>query len=126
MSREAWKAAYAALSAIEKEREALLAPTDAIYAAAQAELAEIEEKTGNWLGNCVACAEPVFEGEPYHHGAEEIQCQECAPTYQDMLTSPQFFVSFETDDHMTPEQAKEVVDAHVAAGGLLTDKMVSV
>lgn len=126
MSREAWKAAYAELCAVEQEREALLASTNERFASAQQALADAEDLTGHWLGNCVACGEPVFEGEPYHHGAEEVQCQECAPTYQDMIDSPQFFISFETDEHMTPEQAREVVDAHLASGGALTDKMVSI
>lgn len=125
MNREQWKVAYADLAAIEAEREALLAPTNERFDAAQMRIEEIEHVTGHWRGNCVACAEPIFEGEPYHHGAEEIQCQECAPTYQEMLASPQHFVSFDTDEHMTAEQAKEVADAHLADGGALTDKMVS-
>lgn len=102
MSKEAWKKAKA------ENNEALV---DAIEDIA--------------IGHCVACAEPVFDGEPYHIGADEIQCAECAPTYADMLREPENFVTFSTGEPMTHDEAQAVVDDHLAAGGSLEDKMVS-
>lgn len=77
------------------------------------------------IGRCVACAEPVFDGEPFHMGADEIQCAECAPTYADMIRDPEYFVSFKTGEPMTPAEAQAAVDKHLASGGSLEDKMVS-
>lgn len=124
-TKQDWIDARAAVDAIEAEQTALIKPTETRYNAARDRLEEIEDDLGDCLGRCVACAKPIFEGEPYHHGSEEPQCKECAPTYQDMLNEPQFFISFQTDEPMTPQQAKEVVDRHLAKGGSLTDKMVS-
>ena len=77
------------------------------------------------LGNCVLCLKAIYEGDRYHHGCEEIACEECAPTWGDMLSEPESFLDFQTDEPLTAEQAREWVDAHLEAGGSLTYKMVS-
>lgn len=77
-------------------------------------------------GICVACAQPIFKGEPYHVGADESQCAECAPTYGQMLAEPEAFVIFATGEPMTADEARANVAEHLAAGGSLDDKMVSV
>lgn len=122
-----WKAAKAEVEAIENERAALLAPTKERYEIAQQRLSDIEDEFGGaHLGDCLLCAEPIFEGEPYHSGADgDPCCQACSPTWRDMLTGAENFRDTETDEPLTPEQAKVRVDAHLAAGGSLDDKMVS-
>lgn len=77
------------------------------------------------LGNCVLCLKVINEGDRYHHGCEDIACEDCAPTYADMLAEPEFFRDLKTDEPMTAAEAEQAVSAHLAAGGKLTDKMVS-
>ncbi|MDR7035246.1 hypothetical protein [Mesorhizobium sp. BE184] len=77
------------------------------------------------LGNCVFCQKVIREGQLYHHGIDEIACEACAPSYGDMLAEPGSFRDFQTDEPLTAEQAKAAIDAHLAKGGALTDKMVS-
>jgi hypothetical protein len=47
-----------------------------------------------------------------------------APTYQDMLDDPGNFIDFEIERHMTADEVAAVCEAHVKAGGSLSDKMV--
>lgn len=120
-----WKAANAALAAVEKERAALLAPTKERYDAARDRLKKIEDECGNLLGTCVGCSDPIFEGDEYHSGPDEIMCRECAPTWRDMQSGDWGFVDMQTLDPLTPEQIRDRVAAHLAKGGSLDDKMVS-
>lgn len=124
MSKEAWKAAREALDIIEDERRALLEPTRERLEEAQERLTVIEETCGSFIGYC-ECGEPIFEGERYHVGSDVYLCEPCAPAYADMLASPQNFRGLDDDETMTPDEAKAIVDAHLAAGGSLDDKMVS-
>lgn len=117
-----WKEARAALDAIERERAGLLAPTFERFKAATAALEEIEDELGE--PRLCECGEPVFEDEPCHYGGDVLLCVQCAPTYADMLQTPGAFLGSDMES-MTPEQAQAAVDAHLAAGGSLTDKMVS-
>jgi len=125
-TREEWKVAKAAVDAIEKEREALLAPTKERYDAALEQLDLIEESLPEHLGRCEGCDEPIWEGDRYAYGNEDCiyLCENCAPSWGDMLVNPDQFVDAEGEYH-TPETAKAAVDAHLAAGGSLDDKMVS-
>jgi hypothetical protein len=79
----------------------------------------------NELGPCVLCAKMIREGERYHSGCDDIACEDCAPVWADMLAEPESFRDLETDEPLTAEQARARVDAHLAAGGSVTDKMVS-
>lgn len=126
MSREAWKAAKAELEAIEAERAALLAPTNERYDAACDRLEIVEDSLPDRVGRCEGCDEPIWEGERYAYGSEDCiyLCEQCAPSWGDMLANPSHFVDDDGEYH-TAETAKAAVDAHVAGGGSLDDKMVS-
>ena len=123
--RQAWREANRAVEAIEAERQKLLAPTQARYAAAKVALSEIEDRLGGVVVCCEGCGGPVFEGEPYL-GGETPLCRDCAPTCADLLDSQENFVDFDEDGDeipMTAERARAICDAHLAAGGQLTDSM---
>lgn len=121
-----WKAAKAEVEAIEKEREALLAPTKERYDAARDRLELIEEELPEFVGRCEGCTEPIWEGERYAYDSEGgvFMCEECAPSWGDMLKNPEHFYDAEGEYH-TAETARAAVDAYLAAGGSLDDKMVS-
>lgn len=140
-----WKSATADLDALEREREAvtrgardayeaemtrLLAPTKDRYDALKVRIDEIEGEIGEPFTFCEGCEAPIWDGDKYHAGADLVAlCEECAPSYDDMLASPANFLKFgEGDDDdrpMNADEAKAIVDAHVAGGGSLTDKIVS-
>lgn len=125
MTKADWIAAKAELDAIETERAALLAPTEERYRAAQEKIELIEEDSPDRVGTCEGCLKVVWEVEPYSYDSENAVtlCEECSPSYQDMLDDPSSFYG-DDEEYLTPEQAKAIVDAHVAAGGKLSDKMV--
>lgn len=122
--REEWKAAKAAVDAIEKERAVLLAPTDERYRAAQDRLEQVEDECGDLLGRCEGCSDPIFEGDRHSHDRMSgiILCEGCSPTWHDLLREPESFYNGE-DVYYTAETAKAAADAHVAAGGSLDDKI---
>ncbi|MFA7256953.1 MAG: hypothetical protein WC047_05205 [Kiritimatiellales bacterium] len=124
-TKAAWKSARAELDSIEDERRNLVAATEIRYQMALAKLQDAEDETGECVAHC-ECGEPIFEGEPYHNGRDVALCASCAPSYGDMLASPRNFLAWgdEEDCEMTKEQAQAIVDAHIAAGGSLDDKMV--
>ena len=72
---------------------------------------------------CEGCGAGISEGNPTHPCSDGgVLCKQCAPTYQDMLNHPDSFMNPE-DEPMTAAEAKEIVDAHIAAGGSLSDSM---
>lgn len=121
-----WQAAKAAVVEIEKERDALLLPTKDRYDAACGHLELVEEDCPERVGRCEGCDEPIWEGDRYAYGSEDgiYLCEECAPSWEDMLENPDHFYDGD-GEYLTAETAKAAVDAHLAAGGKLTDKMVS-
>lgn len=121
-----WKEAKAAVEAIEAERAALLEPIRERYDAACERLEMIEDDCPELVGRCEGCMDPIWEGERYAYDNENGVhiCEECAPSWGDMLANPEQFHDDECEP-FTPERAKAAVDAHLAAGGSLTDKMVS-
>lgn len=121
-----WQAAKAAVVEIEKEREALLATTKDRYDAACDHLELIEEACPERVGRCEGCAEPIWQGDRYAYDSTNAVwlCEPCAPEWGEMLENPDHFVGHD-GEYLTAEQAKAMVDAHLAAGGKLTDKMVS-
>lgn len=126
VTKAEWMAAKAEVEAIEKERDALLATTKERYDAACDRLELIEEDCPELVGRCEGCMKPIWHGERYHSDPENgiVLDEECAPSWADMLANPEHFRDDE-GDNMTPEVAKTLVDAHLAAGGSLDDKMVS-
>jgi hypothetical protein len=123
-TKEDWKAAKAEVEAIEKERDALLAPTKERYDTARDRLEEIEEDCGELRGRCEGCSEPIFEGDRYSYDrmGGVILCEDCSPTWRDLLREPESFYDGE-DVYYTTETANAAADAHVAAGGSLDDKI---
>lgn len=125
-----WLAAKAELDAVEAEHDALVkaavAPIEDRYNAAHERFDLIDEDCPERFGDCVGCCAPIWEGDRYAYDSENAiyTCEECAPSYEDMLDSPGLF--YDADgEYLTPEKARAAVDAHLAAGGSLTDKMVS-
>lgn len=124
MGKEAWKKAKAELDVIEEERRKLVEPTEVRYRDARAKLDDIEEELGEPVAHCEGCSTPIFEGERYHAGSDVALCVECAPSYADLQASPASFLHFDTGEPTTQDEAAAQVNAHLAAGGSLTDKMV--
>lgn len=110
--------------AFEQERDRRWAKTNTRYQNLKAKLDEIEGEIGEPFGFCEGCSEPLFGGDLYHGGIDVYLCQECAPSYADLLTSYDNFRGRDDEDPMTKEEAQAICDAHVAAGGSLEDKMV--
>jgi hypothetical protein len=52
------------------------------------------------IGWCEGCSKAIREGERHHTGAEVLLCEACAPSYSDMLSSPELFRNSE-DEPMT-------------------------
>lgn len=76
------------------------------------------------FATCESCGRGIMPGERYHGGGDTDQCSDCAPTYQYMLDDPAGFIDLATEEHLTAEQAQEFCDAHVEAGGQLSDKIL--
>lgn len=142
-TKEAWKDTKSALDALTRRREEMIfdiktafeqerdrrwAKTNTRYRNLQAKLDEIQDVIGEPFGYCEGCSEPLFDGDECHRGGDVDLCKSCAPSYGDMLASPENWQTFDDDGEdmqMTPAQAKAICDAHLAAGGSLEDKMVS-
>jgi hypothetical protein len=71
---------------------------------------------------CEACSKPIGFDEPFHSGADVNLCARCAPDYDDLLNSPESFQDSEGEP-LTTTAAKEIYDAHMAAGGRPSDKI---
>lgn len=121
--REEWKSAKAAVDAIDDERKALVAHTNDRWIAAMERL-EDAEVAAERISYCEGCSEPIFEGDRYHSGGDVDLCENCAPSYQNMLDSPGSFMNSE-DEPMTKADAERIVALHVEAGGAASDKLVS-
>lgn len=119
--------------------KALKAKADAAYAAAEPQRQALREAEKPWnalqeklenlvdgadVQTCESCLEPIFEGEKRAVGDDVTLCENCAPEYDYMLRHPEHFQNSDGEP-MTPAEAKALCDAHVAAGGALTDKMVT-
>lgn len=140
--REAWIVAKAALDEITAEREkltqparlayeractTLLAPTQQRFDDATRAFDRINGDLPEPIEECGSCAEPIFDGDPRHDTDDGPSfCAACAPTFGDMLRHPEMFGTPNDDgdyETMTAEQARAAVDAHLAAGGSLEDKV---
>lgn len=121
-AKQRWAAAHAAVAAIEAERAELLKPSDARYRAALDELQEIEDEAGEFIAKCETCGTPIFDDDAYEVDVDGgiYACEAHASTWADLLAHPDSFLDPD-DNYHTPESAKALVDAHLAAGGALTD-----
>lgn len=92
---------------------------------------ELQEKMAELVGHeddvmqCEGCGTFIFDGDKHTVcDGGECFCYACSPTYADLLSNPSNFGSnVEEDELMTPEEAQQMVDAHLAAGGSLEDKV---
>lgn len=75
------------------------------------------------IGWCETCERLIRDGEPYHAGEDVYLCQQCAPSYSDLLSSPESFRDDEGNP-MTALKAGIIVQGIIEAGGGLDDKMV--
>jgi hypothetical protein len=74
--------------------------------------------------HCEGCGNAIREGDRFHGGLDVELCEQCAPTYEDMLSSPSHFRGV-NDIEMAPDEARRICDGHIADGGSLTDKLVT-
>lgn len=76
------------------------------------------------VGHCEGCSAVIFEGDKHSPTVDAGPlCEECSPTYADMLAHPESFRGMDDYEGMTPAEAKEICDAHIASGGSLEDSM---
>lgn len=127
--RAEWRAARDELKAVEKARDALVAPIRKRLDDARDRVDAIEAEAGGLTGVCEACENPIFEGEPYSYSSIDGLhfCYECTPTVEEMLLHPDSFVASEDEygefTYHTAETARAWADKHVADGGAMTDKL---
>jgi hypothetical protein len=123
--RGAYKAAFDEICRIEQIREQLVAPTNDIFDAAKRRLEDVVERTGEPVCTCEACGMPVFEGELGFPGPETDLCGACAPTYEELLSTPDSFVDADGDP-LGAERSIAWFEEHIAGGGKPTDSMARV
>lgn len=75
------------------------------------------------LAVCESCSKKLHEGDLAHVADDVWLCEACAPSYQDLSTSPTLFADDEGQPH-SAESAKPFVAAHLERGGNLSDKIV--
>jgi hypothetical protein len=121
--RELQRRSNEAYQAAEPERQALKEAERPHRELEEQITAFLEEHDKEVIDHCEGCCEPIFEGERCT-GGENNLCEACAPTWRDMLLSPENFSTFHGNP-CTYAEAKRICDDHVAAGGSLDDKMVS-
>lgn len=122
--RAAYAAAVDALTRIEMERQRLVEQTDASYRLAKDALATIEGDLGEPECQCESCRAFVFSGEPWLPGETPL-CGECAPTFSELLTTPELFVNGE-GDALSADECRDWYSRHIEGGGLPTDSMAYV
>lgn len=110
--------ADAAYKAAEPQRQALKEakkPYDAL-------LDEIEKLLdGAEVQTCSGCMGPIFDDDPRSRTSDDADlCVQCAPTYEDIRNNPEWFVNADGDP-MSGDEANALCDAHIAAGGSLSD-----
>lgn len=78
------------------------------------------------IARCECCNVPIFDGAPctYDSISGLDFCFDCSSDWNDVLRDPEsFYRHIDGDEvYFTPDTAKAAADAHVAAGGALTDK----
>lgn len=85
----------------------------------------LKDELAEQITTCEDCLSPIRDGDKYHPGNGADLCENCAPTYQDMLDRPSAFFSNETGKHMTFHEAIRACNQHQAQGGKMEDKLVS-
>jgi len=120
--KQRWLVAKAASVAIHRERDALLAVTDARFKAVEEALDAIEIEIENAdCVTCVACSNPIFKGDRYL-GGETITCVECSPTAALLLVEGEGWVDADGEP-LTLEARLAWYDRFIAEGGKPTDSL---
>ena len=101
----------------EPQRKAL-AKAEAPFNKIQDEIDELLEYRE--VQSCEGCSDPIFEGDKTAQESDGVLCENCAPTYEEILKSPSYFLNAD-EEPMSGEETKAFCDAHIAAGGVLTD-----
>ena len=122
------KADYLAAKAdADRARDAMRStPEYRAHSDALDRLMEIEEVVGECTASCEACSAPVFDDDPYSYDHENglTFCEGCTPSWADLVAAPSGAYEIVDGDisYLTEERARQMADAHVAAGGTLSDK----
>ena len=74
---------------------------------------------------CEDCGGNIPENTPHHAATECDLCEACAPTYQDIIDTPENFLNNDNEKEMTAEEAHDFVSAHLKMGGKLSDKVLN-
>lgn len=73
---------------------------------------------------CEACGGIIPANTHHHATMERSLCEACAPTYQDIIDTPDNFLN-SNEEVMTAEEAHEFVSEHLKMGGELSDKILN-
>ncbi|MCA1490128.1 hypothetical protein I6F11_04240 [Ensifer sp. NBAIM29] len=123
--KQRWREASALVDQIDEERMELLRPTEKNWHAALDALQFVNDQCeAHDHLRCDGCEAPIFQDDAYS-GGYSILCEECSPTYQELIEDHEAFVDGDGKP-ATPEQCREWFDAHIAAGGSPTDSMARV
>lgn len=79
---------------------------------------------GNW-GSCLACAEPIADGEATYPDMSGTLCAACSPTYAMLLGDDFAFADLGTGEPLPADERRAIYDAHLAAGGKPDDSMAT-
>ncbi|MCX5571449.1 hypothetical protein [Kaistia nematophila] len=74
---------------------------------------------------CMVCEKQLQKGDRYFPDVNGTQCEECAPTYQQMIDEPLGHVYLDDGEQRAAEDCRAQFDAHIAAGGKPTDSMAT-
>lgn len=77
------------------------------------------------ISKCEGCSKAILDGDKYHSGSDVDLCEECAPSYEDLISKPDYFRGVFDDNPLTAQVAQKMFDDHISAGGKPEDKMVS-
>lgn len=122
--KQQWIAANALVERLDADRRKLLESSEQEWLAALIEFEKLDVLLDDHdtCIRCEVCTTPIMIGDRYHGGPTPT-CEECAPSYQDLIDEPD---SFTDGDGLPvdPEALKAEYDAHIANGGSADDKMV--
>lgn len=89
---------------------------------------EIEELLdGADVAKCESCSGYIFSGDQCSYDSEGgiYFCEDCSPTWREMLREPESFYNWVDGEQVyhTQATANAAAEAHVSNGGALTDKL---
>ncbi|QDL92518.1 hypothetical protein FDP22_12450 [Paroceanicella profunda] len=98
---------------------------DAVRAMGRLIQAERDRERPEPFDNCAQCDAEIFEGDPYTRDSEcgYNLCAHCSPTWADFNADPEGFWDNDADAPFSERRASELIEAHLASGGKLSDSM---